>query len=195
MNKVQYFFSTVTLLLFILSEAYAQSEIPLLPIDSGTGKITYSDIVYVDSLVKKQELFLRAREWFAKTYKSSTNVIQMEDKESGEIIGKALMKVYHKALGTYYPSGHINYTISIYLKEGKYRYEITHFYHTGQITSHGATIPDYGSCENMINTTDRTMGISHQKMYNYYLEQMDDKTKALIADLKVAMASGKKSDW
>ena len=118
----------------------------------------------------------------------------IEDKEGGEIIGKALMKVYHKALGTYYPSGHINYTISIYLKNGKYMYEITNFYHTGPTVAAG-TIPDYGSCDDMIKTTDRTFGISRQKTYNYYLEQMDEKTRALIEDLKISLVKNKKSDW
>lgn len=187
-------------LLAITSYAFGQNETPSLPIDSVTGKITYSEVVIADSSVSKVELFSRAREWFAKRYNSSINVIQMEDKESGKIVGKALTQVYHKAMGKTYESGHINYTISLYFKDGRYKYEITDFFHSGQII-YGATnrVPDYGICEKMINTSDKTMGISHQKMYNYYLTQLDQNTKSLINDLKGAMSTkapnSKKDEW
>lgn len=188
--------SAVTLL--SISAGFSQKETPNLPIDSTTFKITYSEVVYVDSLVNKQELYSRAREWFAKAYKSSTNVIQMEDKENGKIVGKALLEVYHKALGSNYPGGYINYTISIYVKDGRYKYEITDFYHSGASYS-GGRIPDYGVCEKMINTTDKTFGMSNQKNYNQYLYQMDNHIKELITDLKSAMskkeANSKKDDW
>jgi hypothetical protein len=188
MKKIKNLLLFSALTLFSVSNAFGQKETPKLPIDSLTNKITYSEVVYVDSLANKQELFSRAREWFAKAYKSSTNVIQMEDKESGKIVGKALMQVYHKALGSNYPSGYINYTISIYIKDGRYKYEVTDFHHT-----------DYGICENMINTTDKTMGMSYQKTYNYYLYQMDNNIKDLIFNLKASMTTKatntKKDDW
>jgi hypothetical protein len=198
MIKIKQLLLLSALTLLSISAGFGQKETPNLPIDSATGKIAYSEVVYVDSLANKEELYSKAREWFAKAYKSSTNVIQMEDKESGKIVGKALMQVYHKALGSNYESGYINYTISIYLKDGRYKYEVTDFYHTGESFS-GGRIPDYGACEKMINTTDKTMGISNQKNYNQYLYQMDNHIKDLIADLKSAMirktTNVKNDDW
>jgi hypothetical protein len=65
--------------------------------------------------------------------------------------------------------------------------------------SGGNRIPDYGICEKMINTTDKTMGMSYQKTYNYYLYQMDNNIKDLISDLKAAMTTKatntKKDEW
>jgi hypothetical protein len=195
---IQSFIFTVCTLLSVLP-VFGQKETPNLPIDISTNKITYSEVIFVDSLANRQELFSRAREWFARTYKSSTNVIQMEDKESGKIVGKALMQVFHKALGHNYESGYINYTILIYTKDGKYKYEITDFYHTGQLVSGANSIPDFGICEKMINTTDKSMGVSYQKTYNYYLYQMDNNIKDLIADLKAAMTTNatnkNKDEW
>ena len=49
-------------------------------------------------------------------------------------------------------------------------------------------IPDLGDCEDLINTTDKTMGISHQKQYTYYLVQMDHNIKDLIENLIASMA-------
>ena len=172
---------------------------PTLPIDDETKSITYSEVVTVDSSISSNELYSRGREWFAKAYKSSTDVIQMDDKENGKIVGKALIQVYHKALGSNFRSGYINYTISLYLKDGRYKYEITNFHHTGQYVGDGNTIPDYGACEDMINTTRKTMGISYQKTFNYYLTQLDENIKSLIIDLKATMSKKadvkKKDDW
>ncbi len=200
MKRVKYLFMFIGVL--STSVLFGQKETPKLPISSN-GNIIYSEVVYVDSIINKQILFSNAREWFAKTYKSSTDVIQMEDKESGKIVGKALMLVYHKAFGSNYPSGYINYTISLYIKDGRYKYEITNFYHTGQYvsaggTAYGSVIPDYGSCDKMINTTDKVMGMSYQKTYNYYLYQMDNNIKDLILNLKENMKVStniKKDEW
>jgi len=181
-NKQCYLLSALIFLL--ISTAFGQKETSKLPIDSLTGKIVYSEVMHVDSSATRQELFSKAREWFAKAYKSSKNVIQMEDKESGKIVGKALMQVYYKNR----QDGYINYTISIQVKDGRYKYEVTDFYHTGQDVS-GGSIPDFGLCEKMINTTDKYFGISMQKNYTSCLYQMDNNIKALISDLKFEMAT------
>lgn len=169
-----------------------------LPIDSLTNKITYSEAVYVDSLANKQEIFSRAREWFAKAYKSSTNVIQMEDKESGKIVGKALLDVYMTTVfGSQSEGGYINYTITIYVKDGKYKYEITDIYHTGSyVNSTVGKTPDGGACEILFKKKEGFWGNSYKKTYESYLFQMDNRIKALISDLKVGMTnSAKKEEW
>ena len=166
--------------------AYAQS--PELPLENG--KIIYTEVVEVESK-SKDDLYTSAREWFAKSYNSANNVIQMDDKESGKIVGKALMPVYHKAFGSDYDSGNIHYTISIYLKDGRYKYEVSDFYHTGTV----AGVPDYGNCEKMINTEKK----AYRKAFNYYLLQMDDNSKAMVHGLKESMLTKATStgdeDW
>lgn len=182
------------LLIFILLFPFSSfAQISDLPIDSSTSLITYSGVVQVAG--DKTELYSRAREWFAKAYKSSTNVIQMDDKESGKIVGKALMQVYHRAFGKDHVSGFINYTISVYIKDGRYKYEVANFYHTGQYVGDGITIPDFGTCEEMIHAKKK----SYQKTFNYYLSQMDENIKALILNMKENMSkqntTGKKDNW
>lgn len=183
--KNQIFLFSILSIFLSISTVFGQKEAPHLPIDSLTNKITYSEIVYVDSLTNKHELFVRAREWLAKVYRSSTDVIQMEDKENGIIVGKALVEVFFKYLGLDAPGGYIHYTISIYTRDGRYKYEITDFYHTGKYVGN----QDFGVCEKWINTTHKTLGISNQKFYNSYLNQMDRSIKRHISDLKSAMAS------
>jgi hypothetical protein len=85
----------LTLLLFAL-KSYAQDEVTL-PVDSS-GNTVYTEVINLDS-TSKNDLYLRAKEWFAKTYKSSQSVIQMDDKEGGVISGKALTEFFCKFLG------------------------------------------------------------------------------------------------
>jgi hypothetical protein len=95
--------------LFLISTALAQNEAHTFPIDSLTHKITYTEVVYLDSLTDKQEIFSRAREWFASAYKSSINVIQMDDKEGGKIVGKAQILVEMTTIfGEKSDAGYIN---------------------------------------------------------------------------------------
>ena len=196
---MRFLFAVFIMIIFSV-KTFSQAELIDLPIDSTTGRISYTEVVMVDSSLSKQELYSRAREWFAKTYNSSTNVIQMDDKESGKIVGKALMQVYCRSLGSDRKCGFVNYTISIYFKEGRYKFELTDFYHTGQVISSDNVMPDYGACENWINDKRKYPMMSQkavQKISIYFLKQLDEKANALLVDLKQAMKSkaSLKPDW
>src|SRR6185312_12849833 len=140
----------IIIVLLLFNTAFAQ-----LPVDPSTHLITYTGVVQVSGT--QSELYSRAREWFAKTYNSAQSVIQMDDKD--KIVGKPLMIAYYKN----YHFGRIYYTVSVYLKDGKYKYEFTNFYHKGQYTGGGnyvgnvyipiADIPDLGSVESLMNST------------------------------------------
>lgn len=118
--------------LFVFTFVYAQpdSKEPnqfafTVPIDSITNKIDYQGVQRVDG-VSKDELYIRAREWFAKTFVSAQAVIQMDDKEAGKIIGKGVARSSFVMLLT--PVSYtLYYTVSITVKDGRYRYEITDF--------------------------------------------------------------------
>jgi len=58
-----------------------------LPIDSKTGRITYTEVNKIDSL-NKSELYSKALEWFTYKFSSSNDVIQLKNEDRGEIIGK-----------------------------------------------------------------------------------------------------------
>ncbi len=164
-----------------------QNMMPNFPFDSATNKISYSEVIKIDSTIDKDELYKRARAWFSKTYNSSKDVIQFENKDDCKIIGKALFKVSFKTIiGSNYPGGYINYTISIYTKNGKYKYEITDFYHTGIITESGR-VPDGGACEQLINENRGFMGNSYKKTYLLFLIQLDENIRLLVDSLTKEM--------
>ena len=117
MKKIT-FIIVLLALSFILLLAKDKKKEVAFPKDS-TGKIVYTEVVEMPG-VTKDVLYSRAYEWFAKSFVSANNVIQMQDKEAGKIIGK----------GCYgFDKNKVNFTLSIYLKDGKYKYEITDFVH------------------------------------------------------------------
>ena len=96
------------------------------PINEKTGEVSFGKIIQAEN-VSKSDLYIRANEWFAKTFNSSQSVIQMQDKEAGKIIGKGNITAY----GHYgkNESGIWNFTISFRAKEGRFQYSITDIYH------------------------------------------------------------------
>ena len=80
--------------------------------------VVYEGVITVED-VSKDILFDRLYEWFAKTYNSANNVIQLKDKESGKIIGKGVFSiVYYQRKPT------ISYTISVFVRDGRFKYVV-----------------------------------------------------------------------
>lgn len=91
----------------------------------------YTEVVQVEGKTA-QQLYTSAREWFAKTFVSANDVIQMEDPTSGKIIGKgsnhiAEGYVVGKGIATIFTTmdWYPNYTLKIEVKDGRYKYELT----------------------------------------------------------------------
>jgi hypothetical protein len=113
---------------------------PNLPHDQSTGKVLYTGIVEFQSL-SKSDLFDKISVWFAKTYVSSKEVVQLQKRDSGTIIGKGAIPVTVTfppaglVAGLYgeTPYGVVYYTISVYVKDGKYKYEIADLLHEGNV--------------------------------------------------------------
>lgn len=101
-------------------------------------KYDIDKIITVDS-TSKEVLYYRAMEWLSTTYKSANDVIQMNDKEQGVIIGKGAIKTYVKVLGNYEDAGLVYYTIKLSFKHNKYRYEVNNVYHDKSFSKLGCS--------------------------------------------------------
>jgi len=90
----------------------------------------YSEVIEVPGKTADQ-LYSSAREWFAITFKSATDVLKMDDPVSGKLIGKGSSHITE----SYVMSGLIkvpitldwqpSFTIGIAIKDGKYKCDIT----------------------------------------------------------------------
>ncbi|MOA34687.1 hypothetical protein D3C78_1560750 [compost metagenome] len=61
--------------------------------------------------------------WFADTYKNANYVIKFDDKEAGKIMGKGRSTIFYEYLLTTVFVD-IDYSVSITVKDSKYKYEI-----------------------------------------------------------------------
>jgi hypothetical protein len=150
------------------------------------GKVNYSGVVNVDS-VNKAELYNRAKHWLVETYNSAKDVIQIDDKENGEIMGKGYFEVYWTI--TFYAGQNVGIwnTLRIQAKDGRYRYEITDFHvkytYTDKYRSNQVDQP--------LETWDQWRPGNLKKV----LLQIDEKMQGMISSLKDYMEKPQNNNW
>ena len=164
----------------------------------GQKPLMYTEVIQADS-ISKLELYNRAKSWFSTTYNSANNVIQNDNKEDGEIIGKANIIYNPKVFsGSEQTKGSIKYTIKIYVKEGRCKYEITDFIHDPFGNQ-------YGKSSMGLITTDKecpnpkpfAKGWSNN-VWEDIKNQIDENITKLVNSLKESLSKkseSKKDDW
>lgn len=121
-------YSFLLILFFVFSCAPKQKITPL-PYPKPF-EFELIDTLHAD----KNTIYVKAHEWISKTYGSAKTVIDMQDKEAGKLIGKAIIEVpktFAYVGGVVTAMEIVNYIISIDVKEGRYRCVISNFNHTG----------------------------------------------------------------
>ena len=98
--------------------------------------LSFTKIIQADSM-SKTDLFININDWFASVYNTSNDVIQMADKDAGIIIGNGVLFYKPKRLDLKSYGGHVEYTIKVYIKDSKFKVEITNFRHFGSGYSFG----------------------------------------------------------
>lgn len=153
--------------------------------------ICYSAVAKVEN-VSQQELFTRARAWFADNFEDSKNVLRIQDKDAGELIGKGSFD-YKTPIGVKNAAdGYITFRIKIFTKDGRYKYQFESFFH------HGSDYKKYSAQDFRLITTDEncpydvfSTSITYKKWRNKIWKdikkEIDLKTAVLISDLNKAM--------
>lgn len=103
---------------------YRIGDIAPLPIDPQTKLITYEGVVQVPGATKA-DLYARAHDWVARSYRSANDVLQLQDKDAGHLIVKGFTRVASKGSDF----GLVRHTLTIYVKDGRYKYTITDLIH------------------------------------------------------------------
>jgi hypothetical protein len=96
-----------------------------LPLDAATGRIQYTAVVPVPG-ASQVELYARAQLWFADTFASAKQVVQVADQEAGVLQGTAFYPLVLEVGGSHYAE-RLWYTVKLVLKDGRYKYEFTDF--------------------------------------------------------------------
>ncbi len=151
---------------------------------------TLTEIVKVEG-VSKEELYNRAKVWFVRNFKSAKNVIQLDDKVAGKIIGKGNIPYDAPAFnpGTNF-SGYFELMLTVELKDGRFRYSIEDLQHVANKSgcSGGALINEKASGNRFLGTAPSKKGWKKiQKTGN-------SDAQALIYTLVEAMKKPSQSD-
>lgn len=164
----------ITLLFTVKS--YAQNQ----PLPLVEGKIKYSEVVQLDSSIKKNDLYLNAKKFFVDVFNSGKDVIQMDDKESGTVIGRGYYEDVWKMTFSVKYNFQIWHTVKIYAKDGRYKFEIEDFnYKFFGRTSGWTTVEDWH--EGTLLSFDK-----HNA--DKLMAEVDESEKTEIATLKKYMA-------
>ena len=172
----------------------------------GQEALKYEDIIDVQG-VSKEELFLRAKFWFAESYNGYNalfqleNNLQLEDEENGVIIGHAAMKYEPSYLvGNQMTRGIITYMIKLSTKEGRYRYEITDFLHDPYAFA-GNTLQKYSAGQitnDEENPNPTVMKGWSNKVWKDIKSQIESEVSSLVSSLASEMnnpVESEEDDW
>ncbi len=158
------------------SKTISSYSIPTFKIDSETQMVTYTDVVQIDG-VAKDSLYNLAQQWVKKYFKSSTTVMQIQDKEEGIMEGRHSFYVMRDIDGVQTKGDLIKYTFNLRFREGRYKYTVT------KINVQKAS---YYGIENWLNDDEKSSDIEIES----YLNQIDEYLQKFIA----AMIEGIKPD-
>jgi hypothetical protein len=170
-----------------LGNYYRFMEEVRFPFDTVTHRVTYTGVVEVKGRTS-QQLYLSAKEWFAKVFNSGKAVIDLDDNVSYKLIGKGKTEFIFKYMGGN-QGGYLNFTITIMAKEGRYKYIITNIDHEGN-----GKIPTVGPIEAEKWPKGTGNWWSYGENYKRLKQQANSDALAFIASLKEHMTKSSTSD-
>lgn len=183
-------------------------------------KISYSEVVQVEN-ISKDELFNRAIVFFStklvnikqdrstiflKGFNSLQHQIIQQDINNGQIILKGQFN-YNPAMLTYSAQvvGIIEFTMFVYVKDGRYKYELTDFIHTPTDEKHFGRFYNNKSLsftliksEEFPNEVNKLNKGTKDKIYKDVLQQVDKYSVEMISAFKSSMempAQNENNDW
>jgi hypothetical protein len=165
----------------------------------------YSEIVQVEGK-NADQLYSSAREWFALTFSSANDVLQMDDPVAGKLIAKGVKQVDYTGveLPTYM---NMFFTLMVEIKDGRYKQTITvtdikdragTSYSNAlliALTSEEGVKMYYeklGMTPRMIQKVDIPKIVEANKKFN---KEIDIQLKNILAELKTAMVQSETDDW
>lgn len=184
--------------LFFTYCAFCQEDPKKLPVDSSSNKITYKAMVDVPGMAK-DDIYKKSREWFATTFKSANSVLQMDDKESGKLIGKGNFMFNYIINAGFGATSNmpetVGFTLNISIKDNKYRIVITDF----TVTTTTKTL-DFENQYQAISIMKSYYGKNKAmtSTYNNMISLISDTDNSAIKTLesfKSAIVSTKKDDF
>ncbi len=162
------------------------------------GKYEFSEVVQLDSTYKKDMLFKNSKLFFADAFKSAKDVLQYDDRDEGKVIGKGnfVIEGGQAVFLTYATEKwHVNFSLEIFSKDGRYRYRVYDFnIESRRVVSGGNTadnVNNYSlSLDEAYKVTEK--GVT-KKMNRKLFSEMISRIHSTISEIKSYMAKKESS--
>ena len=159
---------------------------------------SFSEVVKVeDSQKQPKSLYASAKMWFTQSFKNPKEVIILDDSENNILVGRGNMPYKSKIFsGSAAREGYITFDITIACKDGRYKYDITNFTHSGNTVNYGLITNE----ETLSTMTGLLAGGPKNykiRVTNELRSFIDARIKPLIDQLKSSMEKPivTKEDW
>jgi hypothetical protein len=156
-----------------------------LPYDTDTQLITYQGVVESTGVTQAQ-LYARAQDWLAKTANTTSNT-PPQSTATDQLVAKGSWPSTISLMGGTVAAGTIQYTLSIYFKDGRYKYVLTNLTHTS--TGGVQDIAAVGPLEQVDVQIIAMVG--SKRPWDRMRRQADVNAQKLVADLQNAMKGTK----
>lgn len=141
MKKLLAILAVISPLFALSQDQEAPAKLPM----NEEGKVQYTEVIPMEGLTKDQ-LFTAARDWFMSYYKDQAEDIYYNDRYEGKMAGNFNMFMEVKMTSKMANAGVFNYDIQLFVKDGKYKYNVTNLYHE----SYKSRLGTAGAVENEV---------------------------------------------
>ena len=151
----------------------------VLHIDSVTNLITYLGVVEQEE-TGSDSLYTRAKRWATARFgKSEKGVFELDKKNQKLIIKGTLTAYNYNSKYTKRAIGKYEFKVTVWIKEGRYKYQISNLVHEGIKPNNGNATRNYFE---FYNTSNKAV-----KTYDKILRDADTDIKKLMADFEKCM--------
>jgi len=160
------------------------------------GLIKYSEIVQVNSTLTSNDLYLNAKNWLVEAFKSSTDVIQTDDKDKKLLVGKGFVSKGHNVNVTNPKNWFI---IKIEMKDGRYKYSLYDITYEFDVYYGGQSLHTEKPFEEWMKPSDKPMSDKKRQKIddelNKYCKELDSEFRAVINSMKTSMNKINNDNW
>lgn len=152
------------------------------------GEVEYQSVEIADSM-SATAIYQAVRLWFVETFPDSREVLEVDDKEQGLLIGTGWSNISGGSVGPYPIDNKLWFTLKIEIKEGRYRWKLYNLQRQAPPTSIDYS-PDKFSLESAYPPGKPPGDKVNRKFKKSTLENL----QSTINSLRAAVKKAKKSD-
>lgn len=184
---------------YLWSSGFAEQDKTKPVANEKDAILQFQEVVQVDS-AKKDQLYNAALTWFGQTFRSGKEVLQIQDREGGSLVGRASFEYVPVVfMARNCIVGFVDYTITFEFKDGRYRYTIGPFSHEGNTANRGGSI-SFGILTNATRCPYAVKGVTRsgrEATWADLKKKASIEAQNIISSFKSKISStvAKKDDW